>query len=251
MERHRLVSILTASALTFAAAAAEAPAEARKRLETMNPSFADAWDQASDLYEKADWVGCAQQFQTAAAVAPEDRQASRSFLRAAACAARAGKKETADFAFKLLDKAAARGCRDADRLATDPDLASLRTDPRWPPVVANVEARAAESRQARPVNAELARLYQEDQADRAGDLETSDWRAVERRDAERRKRVLEIAEQGRVKEAADYIHAPWSSSTAPRRTTTTAPIAGRRKPSSSTPTIPALAGSPPPPRTAT
>jgi hypothetical protein len=208
MERHRLVSILTATALTFAAAAAaEAPAEARKRLETMNPSFADAWDQASDLYEKADWAGCAQQFQTAAAVAPEDRQASRSFLRAAACAARAGKKETADFAFKLLDKAAARGCRDADRLATDPDLASLRTDPRWPPVVAKVEARAAESRQGRPVNAELARLYQEDQADRAGDLETSDWRAVEKRDAERRKRVLEIAEQGRVKEAADYIHA--------------------------------------------
>ena len=182
-------------------------AEARQRLETMNPSFAEAWDGAAGAYEKAEWEACAQQYYTAAAVATEDRQASRALLRAAACDARIGKKEATDFAFQLLDKAVARGCRDADRLATDPDLASLRSDPRWKAVTEKIQARDAGSRQGRPLNAELARLFQEDQADRAGDLETSDWRAVEKRDAERRKRVQEIVDQGGAKEAADYIHA--------------------------------------------
>lgn len=56
-------------------------------------------------------------------------------------------------------------------------------------------------------NNELARLYQEDQADRAGTLKDTDWAAVEKRDAERRQRVLEIMEKGGAREAADYYHA--------------------------------------------
>jgi hypothetical protein len=162
-QRHRIVTVLTAAftlgALMLAGAAG---AEPQKRVETMNPSFAEAWDQAADFYDKANWRGCAQQFHTAAAVAAEDRQASRSLLRAAACAARVGQKEATDYAFQLLDKAVARGCRDADRMATDPDLAALRADPRWQPVFAKIQARDAESRKGRPLNPELARLYQED-----------------------------------------------------------------------------------------
>jgi hypothetical protein len=180
-------------------------AEARQRAETMNPSFAEAYDQASDLYEKADWAGCAQQFTAAAGVAPNDRQASRALLRATACAARAGEKAR-DFAFQFLDQAAARGCRDVDRLAADPDYDSLRTDPRWKPAFGKIQAAAAAVRKG-PLNPELERLYQEDQADRAGDLEGTAWKAVEARDAERRTRVLAIVEKGGAKEAADYIHA--------------------------------------------
>jgi hypothetical protein len=181
-------------------------AEARGQAETMNPSFAEASDNAADFYEKANWAGCAQQFYTAAAMAPEDRLATRALLRGAGCLARTGQKEGTDEAFKLLDKAVARGCRDADRLATDPDLASLRTDARWKPVFEQVQARAAAARKG-PLNPELESLYQADQADRAGDLETSDWRLVEKRDADRRKRVQEIVEKGGAKEAADYVHA--------------------------------------------
>jgi hypothetical protein len=180
-------------------------AEARQRAEKMNPSFAEAFNQASDLYEKANWAGCAQQFVAASAAAAEDRQASRALLRAASCAARAGEKAT-DFAFQFLDQAAARGCRDVDRLGTDPDLATLRTDPRWKPVFEKIQARAVAARKG-PLNPELARLYNEDQGDRAGELATSDWAAVEKRDADRRKLVLEIVESGGAKEAADYIHA--------------------------------------------
>ena len=181
-------------------------AEARKQAATMNPSFDDASSNAADLYEKANWAGCARQYYTAAAVAPDDRQAARVLLRAAACVARTGEKESADEAFKLLDKAAARGCRDVDRLATEPDYATLRKDPRWQPLLEKVRARAAAARKG-PLNPELERLYQEDQGDRSGDMESTDWKALAKQDAERRARVLAIMEKGGAREAADYIHA--------------------------------------------
>lgn len=181
-------------------------AEARQRLEQMNLSFADLYEQGSDLYEKGQWEGCADKLVAAAGSTREDRLASRALLRAAACAARAGEKATS-FAFQFLDQAVARGCRDADRLATDADYIPLRKDPRWQPLFEKVRARAAAARQGRPLNAELESLYAADQKDREGDLEGTAWQQVEKRDAERRKRVLEIMEKGGAKEAGDYIHA--------------------------------------------
>jgi hypothetical protein len=181
-------------------------AEARKRTEAMNPSFADLYDQASNLYEKADWAGCGQQFVAASAAASEDRQASRALVKAARCAARAGKKEATDFAFQFLDQAVARGCRDVDTLATEPDFAALRTDPRWKPVFEKARAKAAVARKG-PLNPDLERLFQEDQADRAGSLADSDWKAMEQHDADRRQRVLAILEKGGAREAGDYVHA--------------------------------------------
>jgi len=170
------------------------------------PSFADLSDQAADLYEKANWAGCAERFTAASGAASEDRLASRALVKAARCAARAGKTESTGLAFELLGQAAARGCRDIDTLATEPDFAPLRTDPRWKPVFEKVQAKAAAARKG-PLNAELERLYEEDQAARAGNLDSTDWKLMAQHDADRRKRVLEIMEKGGAKEAGDYVHA--------------------------------------------
>jgi hypothetical protein len=206
-------------ALAAAGALAQAPSDVRATSqqgttaqaatrEAMSPSFADLYDQASDLYEKANWAGCAEKFVAASGAAPADRLASRALVKAARCAARAGqtRKEAAGFAFQLLDQATARGCRDVDTLATEPDFSPLRTDPRWKPVFEKVQAQAAAARKG-PLNPDLVRLYQEDQDDRAGDLDNSDWKAMAQHDADRRKRVLEIMEKGGAREAGDYIHA--------------------------------------------
>jgi tetratricopeptide (TPR) repeat protein len=167
------------------------------------PGFPALYDQAADSYEKADWARCGERFAAAAKAASLDRQAARALLRAAACAARSGDK---DGAFRYLGEAAARGSRDADRIATDPDFEGLRSDPRWAPVVAGVRERDAASRKG-PVNAELTRLYEEDQKDRAPDLGKIDWSVVAKRDEERRKRVIEIVARGGAKEASDFVHA--------------------------------------------
>jgi hypothetical protein len=167
------------------------------------PGFPELFDQASNTYEKGDWAHCREQFAAAAKAASLDRQAARALSGAARCAARAGDK---DGAFRDLDQAATRGYRDADRVATDPDFDSLRQDPRWKSFVGRVKARDAAARKG-PVNPELEKLYNEDQADRAPEMGKIDWRVVAKRDDERRKRVLEIVAQGGAKEAADYVHA--------------------------------------------
>jgi hypothetical protein len=190
-KRHPLLLVLTALALT-GAAMAQTP-----------PGYPELFDRASVTYEKADWTHCAGQFADAAKAASLDRQAARALVGAARCASRAGDKDTA---VGYLDQAAARGYRDADRVATDPDFDSLRQDPRWKGFVEKVKARDAAARKG-PVNPELERLYNEDQADRAPEMGKVDWSVVGKRDEERRKRVLEIVAQGGAKEAADYYHA--------------------------------------------
>ncbi|MBW8875182.1 MAG: hypothetical protein JF614_09475 [Acidobacteria bacterium] len=188
-KRHTLLLALTALLLAGGAAA------------QTTPGFPELLDQASNTYEKGDWAHCGEQFAAAAKAASLDRQAARALVGAARCAARAGDK---DAAFRDLDQAAARGYRDADRVATDAD--SLRQDPRWKPFADQVKARDSAARKG-PANPELERLYKEDQADRAPDMGKVDWSVVGKRDEERRKRVLEIIAQGGAKEAADYVHA--------------------------------------------
>ena len=178
-------------------------AEGRKRTESLNVDFFALYDRGSDAYEKGDWHECAQRFAAAASAAGLDRQASRAWVAAAACAA---KDKDLTGVFYCLDQAAARGGRDVDRLATHPDFAAVRDDPRWKPLFAKAQASAAAARRG-PLNADLERLYQEDQADRAGDLDGTAWQAVEKRDAERRTLVLQMVEKGGAREAGDYVHA--------------------------------------------
>jgi hypothetical protein len=55
-------------------------------------------------------------------------------------------------------------------------------------------------------NVELTKLYEQDQADRRGSLDEL-APGIERRDAERRERVLELLAQGALRAADDYFHA--------------------------------------------
>jgi tetratricopeptide (TPR) repeat protein len=158
------------------------------------------FQQGAAAYQAQDWPKCAERFAAAAVAAPTDREAARSYFAAAACSTAAGDKEAA---FGYLDKAAGKGHRDLERAESNPQVEPLRKDPRWQKFLDGVKARNAAHRG----NSELARLYEEDQKDRTGGPGKIDWSVVSKRDAERQKRVLEIAGQGGLKEAEDYYHA--------------------------------------------
>ena len=142
-------------------------------------------------YDRQDWATCA----TLLARAGD-------WYDAACCSARGGDDAAA---FVSLDRALAQGFRDAAHAGVDPDLASLHDDPRWPTFVASVEARHAAY--AATLNAELLRLYEDDQADRAVPVDQIDWAAVTPRDQARRRRVDAIIAAGQAKVADDYYHA--------------------------------------------
>jgi hypothetical protein len=165
-------------------------------------TFQELLDQAVAAYEKSDWPRCAELFGLSAEAATQDRLAARSFIAAASCSVSAGQKEAA---FGYLDKAAARGFMDLDRVANHPRLQSLHEDPRWKTFLQGVEARHAEREKKN--NAELTRLYTEDQADRQGNMETADWAAISARDTARQERVHQILAEGGARTGDDYHHA--------------------------------------------
>jgi tetratricopeptide (TPR) repeat protein len=188
---YRVRAVLMMGALVLAAA-----------VRAQAPAYLDLFAEASIAYDAQDWPRCAERFVAAAQAAPSDRQAARAFFAAAACSAATGKT---DAACGYLDRAAAKGYRDVDRAESNGELAPLRQDPRWKTFFAGVQRRNAAH--AGTVNPELAQLYKDDQADRAGTLKDTDWRAVGKRDAERRERVLAIVEKGGAHAADDYYHA--------------------------------------------
>jgi hypothetical protein len=160
---------------------------------------------ARSAYLLEDWARCAELYPKAAAAAPYEQRAAAAFFGAAVCGMAAGGDREA--AFASLDKAAAKGFRGADEAAAEPALEPLRDDPRWKTFFAGVQARHDAYRKTR--NAELARLFQEDQGDRRGmtNATSADWEALGRRDAERRRRVDRILAEGGAKVADDYYHA--------------------------------------------
>jgi hypothetical protein len=121
---------------------------------------------------------------------------------AACCYAQAG---NADAAFGQITRALDDGDR-LDGMETDSDLTALHGDARWPRELARRDARTAEHR--RTLNAELAQLHDDDQADRrVGSWENIDWAKVTPRDQARRKRVDEILAAGGARAADDYYNA--------------------------------------------
>jgi hypothetical protein len=141
-------------------------------------------------YDRKDFAACAQLFERA-----------RDGYGAACCHAQAG---AADAAFTALARAIDDGAR-VDGLDKDSDLDPLHADPRWQRELDHLAARTAEHRKT--LNAELARIYDEDQADRAMVYEKIDWAQVNPRDEARRKRVDEIVAAGGARAADDYNHA--------------------------------------------
>ena len=171
-----------ASRSPAATTAAPAPSRAERRA---------LHGQAVAAYDQRDFAGCAALFERA-----------RDPYSAACCHAQAGNR---DAAFAAL----ARAIDDTGRLqgmANDSDLGSLHGDPRWQRELDHLAAVAAARR--RKLNPELARLYDEDQADRsASSYEKIDWTVVTPRDEARRKRVDEIVAAGGAVAADDYYHA--------------------------------------------
>ena len=158
-----------------------------------------ALQQAYDAYTEKRYADSARLF----AEAIEKGATDQTTLYNAACsAALAGDEEQA---FRFLDRAVAAGWRDVAHLRADPDLVSFRDDPRWKGVVARAEE--AEKAYLASINAELYRIYTEDQGDRAGGPEKIDWKVVSERDKKRRERVREMLAEGSVKAADDYFHA--------------------------------------------
>lgn len=164
------------------------------------PSFRDLFQQGAAAYQSEDWSRCADRFAAAARAATSDRQAARAYFATAACLTATGNK---DAAFQSLDKAAVKGYRELERAQGNPQLEPLRQDPRWKAFVEGVQKRHDAHRAK--VNAELARLHEEDQKDRM--TQPIDWSVVGKRDDERLKRTKEIAEAGGLREAEDYYHA--------------------------------------------
>jgi hypothetical protein len=165
-------------------------------------TFKELFDQGAAAYQESDWPRCADLFGSAAKAATQDRQAARAFFAAAACSAAAGQKEPA---FGYLDKATARGHDDIDRATNNPQVQVLHDDPRWKAFLQGVETRHTEREKKN--NPELAKIHDQDQTDRTGDMDKADWTVIGKRDSERRARVSQILAEGGAKTAEDYFNA--------------------------------------------
>lgn len=149
-------------------------------------------------YQAGDWPACAEHYARASSLVPQGPSANASY-NAACCFALAG---DTDAAFAELVRSIDGGYRDPAHMQQDDDLASLRGDPRWKDAVDRVEA-ALDAYRA-TINVELLELFDQDQADRQGQI---DWSVVGPRDDARRDRVSEIVAAGGAKVADDYYHA--------------------------------------------
>lgn len=104
--------------------------------------------EASTLLEQKEYAKAAERYVQAIEAGPTSPTTR---YNAACCFARTGKT---DDAFQYLDQAIEQGWNDAAHLGTDPDLDSLRTDPRWNGVVAACHAQRESYRKSLG-NAEL------------------------------------------------------------------------------------------------
>ncbi|MBK7074125.1 MAG: hypothetical protein IPH44_17655 [Myxococcales bacterium] len=167
-------------------------------------------------YEAGDFPACAAAFTRAAEHASGTTQQS-AYYNAACCHARAG---ALDDGFALLHRGIGAGLRDLTGANDDPDLASLRADPRWAEVVtAAAAATAAYERtlSAPALRRELLTLVVEDQAARTQMIAHRDDRAamdavaaIDRRTTARLKEIVAAGGwPGRAQVGEDGAHAAW------------------------------------------
>lgn len=96
----------------------------------------DLADEAMKAYQEKDYVRSAELFAAAIEAGGND---SGLFYDAACSNALAGRAEAA---FDVLDRAVAAGFGNVAHLRVDPDLTSLRSDPRWGAMIERIEARS-------------------------------------------------------------------------------------------------------------
>jgi hypothetical protein len=121
---------------------------------------------------------------------------------AACCLAQANQR---DQALEQLQTVARGGYRYIKHIERDGDLAGLRGDPRWSPLLD--EVRGNNDRYLAALNPELRTLFEQDQADRRGGLDQSNWAEIARRDESRKARVRQVLADGGARLADDYYHA--------------------------------------------
>ena len=170
-------------------------------LVTAGPAHADraaVHADAMQAYHRKEFAQCGQLFDR---LTTERRGLLHDdAYNAICCYALAGDREAA---FARLDALVAAGYRDPAKLGGDADLANLRDDPRWSGTLARAETNR--DRYRATVHGELARLHEEDQADRA--RQPIDWAVVRPRDLARQARVRALVAARAPRIADDYYHA--------------------------------------------
>jgi tetratricopeptide (TPR) repeat protein len=171
---------------------------------------------ANAAYEAGDFPACAAAFARAAAQASGTTRQT-AYYNAACCHARAG---ALDDAFALLHRGIGAGLRDLTGADDDPDLASLRGDPRWAEVVASAAAATAAYERtlgAPALRRELLAMVAEDQAARMQMIAHRDDRAmmdavaaIDRRTTARMQAIIAASGwPGRAQVGDDGAHAAW------------------------------------------
>lgn len=157
---------------------------------------AEYLERAEALYRQGGYEASGESYEKAFAM----KEAPALYYYNAACSWSLA--ERPDKAFAMLDTAVERGFRRLDLLVEDEDLRALHGDPRWDAIMA--KCREAREAYLQSINGELYEMFQADQKDRQGSI---DWKAVNKRDTDRRRRALEMIEAGDLAAPDDFIHA--------------------------------------------
>lgn len=121
----------------------------------------------------------------------------------AACSfALSGKKEEA---FQYLFSSLNHGFKDCEWLEKDKDLISLYNDSNWNTV--KEKCKSNFTNYLKTINNELYGLYKQDQLSRSKGTDKIDWIELAKNDSIRRKRVIELFQEGKIIAADDYYHA--------------------------------------------
>ncbi|HZN95630.1 MAG TPA: hypothetical protein VFB81_23115, partial [Myxococcales bacterium] len=185
--------------------ASTAPEKPTPQVGSPAPTSKELRARARVAYEEKQYAECARLFAEVERAGDGDGSIQKgpwTAYESACCQALTGDREAA---FGSLRRALDRGFKDSSHLEQDPDLASLRDDPRWAGLVTQAQAR--QEAYLKTLNTELYQLFKEDQADRIGSDAKKDWKEVEARDTRRRERVTRILEAGGAKVSDDYFHA--------------------------------------------
>ncbi|NTX50684.1 hypothetical protein [Myxococcus sp. CA039A] len=179
---------------------ASLPAVESKQGAGINVQAVSLRAQGDAAYDAKQFAQCAKHFAEAARV--DSSKASSDAYNEACCHSLA---KDSDAAITALQRAAKHGYSNWQHVRRDEDLAPLRADARWAPLMAQVRANLMAA--APPgTNAELYGLYLDDQDDRQ-DESKIDWAVVGPRDVKRLARARQLLEEGKVQSAKDSFHA--------------------------------------------